>query len=143
MRLLFTEKISTLDGDHVIKLCEVMRTQGWKLNQAETEAAVKIVIERKKGIPAIESIREVGKLITNYQTDLGWSWLHLAAQTGDIEMLDYFLGWGIDLNLTNGNGWTALDVAENLNYEEAVTFLREQGGVTGIEIPGDSSSEDA
>jgi ankyrin repeat protein len=139
MNCLFTLYISTLDGDHLVKLCGIIRTQQWSLTQAATEAAANTIIERQKGISAIKAIREVGKLMKDYRNDLGWSWLHIAAQSDEIEMLRYFLDWGIDPNLINAAGCTALDIATCENCEEAMTFLRIRGGLTGREIYVDSA----
>jgi ankyrin repeat protein len=99
---------------------------------------VTTIIETKLTVSAVEAIREVGKMIVDYRNDSGWSWVHMAAGSGQLELLKYFLDCGIDPNWTDAMGWTALDIARHHKWEIAEKCLRERGGMAGREIGGNS-----
>lgn len=49
--------------------------------------------------------------------------LHVAAQLGNIELMDLLLSYNADINRADSNDWTALHYAANYNNNESVQFL--------------------
>ena len=57
----------------------------------------------------------------------GWKALILAASNGHINVVNYFLGKGVNLSLKNNNGWTALMAASSNGHLDVVKILTEKG----------------
>jgi ankyrin repeat protein len=50
-----------------------------------------------------------------------------AARTGNLELVRALLGAGAHVHLQAGNGWTALQAAENHEHSEVARILRDAG----------------
>ena len=59
--------------------------------------------------------------------DTGVSPLHAAAYHGDIVVAEHLLLYGADVNATDRNGDTALQVARNRGFPEAVSLIEQRG----------------
>jgi hypothetical protein len=55
----------------------------------------------------------------------GWTPLHHAASGGKIEMMEYFIGKGLNRNARSKRGETAYNVAEFFDLTEATNFLKQ------------------
>ena len=60
--------------------------------------------------------------------------LHLAAQGGQIEVVELLLSKGADANVKDSNAQTPLDWAIDYNRTIIADLLRKQGGKTGEEL---------
>jgi len=49
--------------------------------------------------------------------------VHLAAKSGHIELIEYFVEQGVDINQRDRNGWTALAIATHAGQTESVAKL--------------------
>ena len=59
----------------------------------------------------------------------GWTALHFAAINGDIELVEYLILKGANVNHTSNEGSTALSLARQEKYEELVSLLKEHGAL--------------
>ena len=57
----------------------------------------------------------------------GWTALHHAAATGQVEMLRLLIDAGGDVNVRAQDGWTPLHCAAYWGHEEAAQLLLDQG----------------
>lgn len=67
--------------------------------------------------------------------------LHLAVRAGDLELVRALLERGVEVNVGNAAGTTALDVAQREHQAELAAFLAERGGEAGpsliLDVPED------
>jgi ankyrin repeat protein len=68
------------------------------------------------------------------------SCLHTAAKFGRVELLDFLLELGLDLNATDMYGATPLDCARSFGHMEAAQFLEKRGGTKGEDFFRDPKS---
>ena len=59
----------------------------------------------------------------------GWTALHFAAINGDIELAEYLILQGVNVNHTSDEGSTALSLAKQEKYEALVSLLKEHGAL--------------
>jgi len=59
----------------------------------------------------------------------GWTALHFAAINGDIELAEYLILQGANVNHTSDEGSTALSLARQEKYEALVSLLKEHGAL--------------
>jgi ankyrin repeat protein len=57
--------------------------------------------------------------------------VHMAAQHGNLHMLDLLVGRGANVNPVDNHGWTPLDRALKWGHTDTVAFLRAHGGHEG------------
>jgi uncharacterized protein len=57
----------------------------------------------------------------------GWRPLHIAAANNNIETMKTLIAQGADVNAPNGEGKTAISLAQEKNQREATTLLRRYG----------------
>ena len=66
--------------------------------------------------------------MVNARNNESWTPLHLAANRGKREVVEYLLSVGVDINAVASNGWTPLKVAVNCGHLPLSEFIRAQGG---------------
>lgn len=93
------------------------------------------------GIREVVSCLEEGFPINQPLTAQGWSLLHLAAQSGDVAMLDMLINTGAKVDIVDKEYmWTPLMVAAMNGQEEAVSLLAEKGAsLTAKDKDGDTA----
>jgi len=84
---------------------------------------------------------EEGFPINQPLTAQGWSLLHLAAQAGDVALLDMLVGTGAKVDIVEKEYlWTPLMIAAMYGQEEAVYALVQKGAsLTAKDKDGDTA----
>jgi len=59
----------------------------------------------------------------------GWTALLFASVNGDIELAEYLISHGANVNHTSNEGSTALSLARQEKYEALVNLLKERGAL--------------
>lgn len=90
----------------------------------------------KKGdIEYIKNIIGLNKDILNVTTPFG-SWLHVASSHGKLDIVQYLLNQGLDINIIGGtfNG-TAINEASSCGHFDIVKYLLTNGAILDISEP--------
>lgn len=88
----------------------------------------------KRGLVSVKQVFEGGKPLAAGVDKEGYSYLHIAAEVGDVEVLEYLLDVvGMDIEGGNSHAETPLFVAAAAGNTEAVRFLLERGANVGTQ----------
>jgi len=85
-----------------------------------------LLINNNTAIEEIIAYLQHNSRILNVNSELNnfqWRPLHLAAFKGNMELVQYLLLEGADVNATNGSGFTPLMLAQNKNHTEVAQIL--------------------
>ncbi|CAF0906949.1 unnamed protein product [Adineta steineri] len=85
----------------------------------------------------VKLLVEKGQIPLNTLDQSGWSPLHLAAGHNYVEIINYLLSKGADVNIKDSNGNTPLAWAKEMSATEAINELQNRGGIADIEWHGD------
>lgn len=88
------------------------------------------VISGKVPIEICDLIRENGgdinETLTGYSAN-GWSSLHYAAMNGDVELVNYLIRHGANVNKATAEGSTPMFLAQMEGYDEIIILLKRAG----------------
>lgn len=98
------------------------------------EAPLHLAIYGKRNIEMVKLLVEHGADINFAETEEKWTPLHYAARYGCVDIIDYLIKLGVELNSCNEDGDTPIQIAVALNsddewrdYKEAVKLLISAG----------------
>jgi ankyrin repeat protein len=104
----FRACLGNVNDDIVEGLCAALKP-GIEIPSEILEKAVAKLIKKSFGVKAIAAVRSLGEVGKDWTDQGGGSWLHLAIQHGNVQVLRYLLDWGVDANLRDEWGKTAVD----------------------------------
>mgnify|MGYP006184162911 CR=1 FL=1 len=90
-----------------------------------THAGQTDVVRRLLNVPGIHP---------DFQEADGWTALMFAAYTGNVDIVHMLLDFGVDLNLQNTQGLSAVEVARQFNQMEIVYVLEERVNQVNIDV---------
>lgn len=80
----------------------------------------------------VKKLLKAGAELKTYKDDLNWTFLHLAIDSENIEMVKFFLNKGIDVNLLDLDGDTPFILAASIGALDIVKYLIENGADMNI-----------
>jgi hypothetical protein len=123
---------AVLDAKEAETLQHIEDARRKKFAEAEAEAALKAkpAPNQKKGDRGTKDPNHI-----NYQDPKQYLWTlaHKAVDRNDLPALEKAIQLGIDLTITDKSGWTAEDLAHNMDRNEFVQFFQAIGGAEEIE----------
>jgi hypothetical protein len=105
---LFRRYADTFDGQTVIELCEALK-KFCPGRSFSPEIAIRKVIANNFGTAAVDALRTLGNVNVDAVDATGATLLHIAAQHGTPEVMQYIINWGADPALKDRSGKTAAD----------------------------------
>ena len=90
------------------------RTQGWTMRTEGTTTALMAAL----GMPRVSGFAQAND--------------RAEREASALEAVKLAVELGVDVNVANANGTTALDAAKGLGYQPVIEFLVENGAVDGV-----------